>query len=138
MHATTGNSPIGKDGQVKKLLIVEDFDTLRALVARRFANHGFEVDSADSLAGALSLVTEHSPQIVLVDCFLRNSDAIRTIEQIRLASPKSFVVLVGCPDDTNIAERALEAGAKKVVSKSDDPRMIDDLVGEVIGMVAAD
>jgi two-component system KDP operon response regulator KdpE len=138
MHATTDNSPSNRDGQAKKLLIVEDFDTLRALVARRFKSQGFDVDSADSLAGALSLVTEHNPEVVLVDCSLRNSDAIRTIEQIRLASPKSFVVLAGCPDGTKIAERALEAGAKKVVTKSDDPRMIDDLVGEVIGLIAAD
>lgn len=98
------------------LLIVEEFDDIRSVIGRDFARQGYEVFSSSTLCGALAIAWEETPQVIIVEYGLNGESSLRAIEHLRAAQPKSTIVLAGAPKAAEIEERAILAGASKVLS----------------------
>ncbi len=65
------------------ILIVDDEKQFRNSTARVLERRGFTVDTAESGETALGSITQHKPDIVLLDLKMEGMDGISTLEQIR-------------------------------------------------------
>src|SRR5581483_2022349 len=100
------------------MLILEDFDEIRAFLARHFTQNGYEVFSSSTLRDALALAWEEVPQIIIVDYDLAGERAIHAVERLHTAMPQSDIVLIGGPGTTDVEENATLAGATTVLPKA--------------------
>jgi ActR/RegA family two-component response regulator len=100
------------------LLILEDFDEIRAFLVRHFDKRGYEVYSSATLRDALVIAWEEMPRVILIDYDLRGETAMHAIQRLHEALPQSYIVLIGGPQTQEVTERAILAGANKVLSKS--------------------
>jgi two-component system, NarL family, invasion response regulator UvrY len=84
------------------------------------ATPGFEsVGEAGSGAEALEVVSELSPQLVLVDVRMPGMDGIETTRLMKAAHPDIVVVLISIEDLTNVPAAASTCGAAALVQKED-------------------
>ena len=112
------------------LLILEDFDELRGLFAKHFANRGYDIFSSATLRGALAIAYEEAPQVIIIDHDLSGETASHAIERLRIALPKSYIVVVGEPNSVSAREITLNAGASRVLSNACDLTEIDEIIAE--------
>jgi diguanylate cyclase (GGDEF)-like protein len=102
-----------------RLLVVDDHEDNRALLARRLTKRGFEVVEADCGAVALQLISEQDFDLVLLDIMMPGIDGIEVLRTIRLTrSPDHLPVLMVTAKAgiTDIVE-ALELGANDYIVK---------------------
>ena len=113
-----------------EILIVEDDPDLRALLEHTFESEGFEIESRDGGAGALSYIeNEGRPSCVLLDLRMPGVSGLEVLE--RRADSEVFsaipvVVLTGMDGDA--VDRAFEYGADDYVLKPFSP---DELVTKI-------
>jgi ActR/RegA family two-component response regulator len=113
------------------LLILENFDEIRAFLVRHFDQKEYEVYSSATLRDALVLAWEESPKVMLIDYDLRGETALHAIQRLHFALPNSYIVLIGGPQTQEVTEQAILAGASKVLSKAYSISEMDYIVGNV-------
>ena len=67
--------------------------------------------AAHTFAEANNLIREHRPNVLLIEPFLENRDAIRWIKDIAMEFPRVRILVVSRQSERTYAERALNAGA---------------------------
>jgi two-component system response regulator NreC len=67
--------------------------------------------AAHTFAEANNLIREHHPDVLLIEPFLENRDAIRWIKDIAMELPRIRILVVSRQSERTYAERALNAGA---------------------------
>jgi DNA-binding NarL/FixJ family response regulator len=67
--------------------------------------------AAHTFAEANNLIREHRPDVLLIEPFLENRDAIRWIKDIAVEFPRIRILVVSRQAERTYAERALNAGA---------------------------
>jgi ActR/RegA family two-component response regulator len=110
------------------ILILEDFDEIRAFLARHYVQQGYELFSAATLRDGMAIAWEDSPQLILVDYDLGGETAIHAIERLHEAQPHSYIVLLGGPQTIEVGDEAILAGASKVLSKAYNISEMDAIV----------
>lgn len=110
-----------------RVLILEDFDAIRAMLSDHFKRQGFDVQSAATLAGALAMSREKAPNVLFVDYDLSSEDPYRVIEQLRTSFPSCTIVLMGGPLSADDQTRAIHAGASSIMKKAYDLLAMDQL-----------
>ena len=110
------------------LLILEDFDEIRAFLARHFSHYGYDVFSSATLRDALAIAWEEEPQVIIIDYDLAGERSLHAIERLHDAKPNSYIVLIGGPGTEDVEERALAAGATRVLSKAYAIAEMDQIV----------
>lgn len=90
-----------------RALVVEDDDNERELLAGCLRVSGFEVDTASDGLQAMVRLTEHAPDVILLDIQMPRFDGCKTISAIRnnpdFRCLKLFAVSGMRPEDTNIS-----------------------------------
>jgi diguanylate cyclase (GGDEF)-like protein len=106
----------------RKLLVVDDIEDNRAILARRFAREGFGVVEAENGPQALELIGRHRFDLVLLDIMMPDMDGFEVLERIRKrhASSELPVVMVTAKTGTADVVRALELGANDYITKPVD------------------
>jgi DNA-binding NarL/FixJ family response regulator len=67
--------------------------------------------AAHTFEEANNLIRQHRPDVLLIEPFLENRDAIRWIEDLAAEFPRIRILVVSRQSERNYAERALRAGA---------------------------
>jgi DNA-binding NarL/FixJ family response regulator len=67
--------------------------------------------AAHTFAAANTLVRQHRPDVLLIEPFLENRDAIRWIKDLAMEFPHTRILVVSRQSERTYAERALRAGA---------------------------
>ena len=80
------------------------------------------VAEAASGPGAVELVRQHSPRVLLMDVRMPGLDGLAAAEQVRALSPATAVVLLTSVADDSCIRRALRAGATGFLLKDGSPR----------------
>lgn len=84
----------------------------RGLVAIIFGDPRYRVcAAAHTFAEANKLVRQHRPDVLLIEPFLEDRDAIRWIKDLATEFPKVRILVVTRRSEVTYAERALHAGA---------------------------
>ena len=109
----------------KHLLLVEDEAPLRATLADRLAEHGFEVVQADSGEQAIEQLAEFAFDIVVTDLRLPGLDGTRVLEAALLRYPDIVGIIVTGYGTVKDAVEAIKRGATDFVTK---PFQFDELL----------
>jgi two-component system, NtrC family, response regulator AtoC len=101
----------------RRILIVEDNDTLRESLRRLFLKEGHELVTTNGAEEGLGIVLGHLFDLILVDLRLPRSHGDRFIEQVRrLGCRSEIVMMTGYGSDETVAA-VREMGARAVVTK---------------------
>ncbi|HSA49796.1 MAG TPA: response regulator [Yinghuangia sp.] len=116
-----------------RVLVVDDDEVIRRLIAVNLRLEGFEVTTAVDGEDALGMVHEVRPDLVTLDVVMPRLDGIRTAARLR-ADPRTaglkIVMISACAQSSDVA-RAREAGVDAYLTKPFDP---DQLTAVVRGL----
>ncbi|MGZ5382637.1 MAG: response regulator transcription factor [Acidimicrobiia bacterium] len=98
------------------VLIIEDEQRIRETLARRLAEHGYDVASAATGLAGLEAVIAHAPDAVVLDLGLPDIDGREVLKMIRAVSAIPVIVATARDDETEIVS-VLDAGADDYVVK---------------------
>lgn len=98
------------------VLVVEDEAQMRKFIRASLSSHGYRVLEAEKASEAVSLLTSHNPELVLMDLGLPDGDGIELTKQLREWTRVPIVVLSARGrEDDKVA--ALDAGADDYLTK---------------------
>ena len=99
------------------VVLVDDDDIFRQVMAGELARLEFNVTPAGSGAEAIKTITELQPQIVLLDLQLPDMTGLDVLKRIREASPASEVIMLTGHGSIDTAIESIRMGAFDYVSK---------------------
>ena len=110
-----------------KLLVVEDEKSILKLLRTILTANKYEVVEASTGAEALSLITSHCPDLILLDLGLPDLDGVEVITRIRAWSNAPIIVISARSEDADKI-RALDAGADDYLTK---PFSVEELLARI-------
>ena len=116
----------------ERILIVDDEDQIRTLLARLLSPHGYECLTAESAAAARRLLKETEVALVLSDVNMPGESGIDFTREVLAQYPDTAVVMVTGMDDRRYAEIAIELGAYGYVLKPFKPNELIINVGNAL------
>ena len=109
----------------KHLLLIEDEASLREAIAEQLADHGYEVDQADSGEAAIARLADFAYDIIITDLRLPGIDGSAVVEAAVGRYPDIIAIVVTGYGTLKDAVDAIKRGARDFVSK---PFQIDELL----------
>lgn len=103
---------------LKKILIVDDNDLMRALLRGILRNADYHIiGEARNGAVALELVERDKPDIICMDVMMPEMDGLEALQNIKAAHPEIIVVMItGNPSVENVQE-SIRGGANGFIIK---------------------
>jgi DNA-binding NtrC family response regulator len=118
--------------QKGRLLIIDDEERLRSLLARILQLEGYEVITAANGKEGLRKLQHDSFQVVLSDVKLPDSNGIELTEQIKTNWPATEVIVLTAFGTINDGVKAIKSGAFDYITKGDDNEKIIPLVSKAM------
>jgi class 3 adenylate cyclase len=117
-----------------KILIADDNETNRDILATRLKVHGYDLVEATDGEEALVAARDHAPDLILLDVMMPKLDGIEVCRRLKAdpAVPFMPIILVTAKADTRDIVAGLEAGADEYLTKPVDQAA---LVGRVRSML---
>ena len=104
----------------QKLLIVDDEEPNRRLVARIFEGPRFALLEADDGRTALDIAKREAPDAILLDVIMPDMDGLTALEKLRELLPDTPVIMLTGSRDVRHAVRATRLGAFDYLTKPID------------------
>ncbi|MDP1654018.1 MAG: sigma-54 dependent transcriptional regulator [Rhodocyclaceae bacterium] len=114
------------------ILIVEDDATLRVTLSGFLGRMGFDVDAAESVAGALALARQRRYGLILLDLRLPDGDGLSLIGALREIDEEALLVMMTAFPEVRTAVAALKAGAYDYINKPFDLEDLRELIGRAL------
>jgi two-component system, OmpR family, response regulator len=114
------------------LLIVDDEENLRSMLAAALRHHGFEVSSAATGREALAAVKDRSPELVVLDVMLPDLDGFEVCRRMRAAGDHTPVLFLTARDATEDKVRGLTLGGDDYLQK---PFSLEELVARATAVL---
>ena len=130
--------PGAPGGRAIRVLLVDDHPAIiRALTDVLDVTPGIDViGDAATISQALSLLDQLEPDVAVVDIRLRDGYGLDLIQHTKTGHPNTHVVVFSMYAEEIFAERAVRAGAKGYVMKTEPTRhVIDAIRGAMVGEV---
>lgn len=99
------------------LLLIDDDDEFREIVARRFARRGISVVEASSGESALAAVEQQTFDVVLTDRSLHGLDALELIPEMKRIQPSVRILVLSGYANPESAAQALAMGVSEYLTK---------------------
>jgi putative two-component system response regulator len=99
------------------VLVVDDEEPIRRMLARLLTRAGYECRQAGDVAEAIGVLATQEAALVLCDVNMPGDSGLRLVEHLSIASPDTAVVMVTAVDDPTVAQPAIELGAYGYVIK---------------------
>lgn len=93
------------------LIIVDDEEPIRRMLARLLERHGYECEVAPGGEEASARMSERHFDLMLTDMDMPGISGLDLIMQVSQEHPDTATVMVTGMDDTTLAHTALEMGA---------------------------
>ena len=118
-----------------KILVVDDHPIVRQGLAQLIDHESDLVVSgqAQDAHEAMLLIKEAEPDFVIVDISLKETSGMELIKDIRAAYPNLCILALSMHDESLYAERALRAGARGYVMKSEATGKVVDAIRKIMG-----
>ena len=118
--------------QKGKLLIIDDEERLRNLLARILQLEGHEVITAATAKEGLKKLQQDTIHVVLSDVKLPDIDGITLSETIKKNYPNTEIIVLTAYGTINDGVKAIKAGAFDYITKGDDNEKIIPLVSKAM------
>ena len=119
------------EGAKKKILLVEDDETLAAVYQQRLELEGFEVAHAKDGEGALDMAVKFAPDLILLDVMMPKLNGFDVLDILRNtpATRNVRIIMLTALSQPKDAERAKELGADDFLVKS------QVVIGDVVARI---
>lgn len=116
-----------------RVLLVDDDDAIRTVVAHALRRAGHEVRTAASLGELTRELRTHPPDVLVTDVVLPDGDGIENVGRVLAERPALPVIVLSARNTLTTAVRATEAGAYDYLPKPFD---LDTLTRTVAAALA--
>lgn len=105
-----------------RILIVDDNETNRDIIAARLQTCGYETLQAVDGVEAIAMTNQHRPDLLLLDVVMPKLDGLEACRRIKQQSDLPFtpIVLLTAKADTQDVIAGLDAGADEYLTKPVD------------------
>jgi DNA-binding response OmpR family regulator len=119
----------------KRILVVDDSQTMRGIVRKILAASRFKVEVGEAQEGieALKLLASGTFDLVFLDYNMPGLNGVETLSEIRRQYPRLGVVLMTSNAEEDLAQRARMAGAAAFLKKPFYPSDIDAILQSMLG-----
>jgi len=104
-----------------RILLVDDEPSIQRSVAALLQSRGYDVEVAGTGAGALRHVTEHRPDLIVLDLGLPDMNGVEVCQRLRSESSTLPIVVLSARNAEADKVQALELGADDYVTKPFGP-----------------
>lgn len=119
------------------VVIVEDEQRIRELMARVMADQGYHVETTSNAMDGLQAVVKSNPDLVILDMGLPDLDGSELLKMIRAVSQVPVIVATARSEDRDII-RTLDAGADDYLVKPFSIEQLEARVRAVLRRVGDD
>lgn len=118
----------------KKVFLVDDHPVVRQGLKMLIEQDGeFSIcGESDSAQDAIQQLNKLTPDILLTDLSLKESNGLELVKDIRQHNPNLPILVFSIHDESVYAERALSAGANGYVMKQEDPDLLLRAIHKVL------
>jgi two-component system, response regulator RegA len=109
---------------MNRILLVEDDDTFRAVLARSLARRGYDVAVAVSAEEAIDLAPRLNPAYAVVDLKLPGDSGLAVIARLKAALPNTRTIVLTGFGSVATAVEAIKLGAVHYLAKPADTDQI--------------
>ena len=120
---------------MKKILIIDDEEKLRNLLARIIRSEGFEVFEAPDLKSGYKKLEQNDIDVVLCDVKLPDGNGVDFLQKIKTAFPLTEVILLTAFGKISDGVQAMKNGAFDYIVKGDDNDKIIPLLYKALEKV---
>lgn len=118
----------------RKLLIVDDQNGIRFLLAEVFNSEGYQTFQAANGKLALAIVEREDPDLVLLDMKIPGMDGLEILKRIKKSHPGMKVIMMTAYGELDMIEEAKETGALMHFTKPFDIEDLRRVVNDHIHM----
>jgi DNA-binding NtrC family response regulator len=115
----------------RRLLVIDDEESVLDLLKLLFAEQGYEVDTAPSVAAAREKLPA-GYDLCLCDILMPDGNGLDVLREIKRADPHTAVIMMTAYTSTKSAIEAMKAGAFDYVSKPFDVEELKVLVDKAL------
>ncbi len=116
----------------RRILVVDDEVGIRALLQRVLHGAGYQVDTAEDGAEALSKVRKNRPDAMLIDLRMPGMDGIETLEQLAKDGGLPPAIVLTAHSTVETAVKAMKLGAFDYLTKPFDVEEIKVVVEKAL------
>lgn len=118
------------------VLVVDDDEIVRGMVAFLFEGEGYAVEQAAGGAEALQRLEAHSPECMVLDLMMPEVDGLTVLRRRaeKALAPDTRVVVLTAKAGTDDAVWCWEAGADEYLTKPFDPKKLVRLVRDLTSL----
>jgi two-component system nitrogen regulation response regulator GlnG len=116
------------------VLVIDDDRATLHLVRETFRDSGLTIHTAASASAGLDLITEHQPDLVLLDVMLPDMPGLEAFQNIRRLDPRLPVIFITAGGTSDTAIEAMKIGAYDYLLKPLDLKRVRDLVEQALEM----
>ena len=118
-----------------KVLIIDDENQLRGLLARIIGLEGYEVIQADSCKAGLKQVEQQNPDVIICDVRLPDGSGVDLITEMKRLGPLTEIILLTAHGNIPDGVQAIKNGAFDYITKGDDNNKIIPLLSRAMEKV---
>jgi DNA-binding response OmpR family regulator len=107
----------------RKILLVDDSELVRALVAHALQASGFAISTIDDPSGLEDALAREAPELVLVDATFPGTDESRLVELVAPHAARFPILVFSDRPEVETTALAARMGAAGTVPKDDVTRL---------------
>ena len=108
----------------KRILVVDDDESLRWVTQAQLQQNGYDVNAAASAQEGLASIERTAPDLVITDLKMPGMSGLELLKKIRVDYPEILVIMVTAFGTVETAVEAMKAGAYDYITK---PVNMDEL-----------
>jgi two-component system alkaline phosphatase synthesis response regulator PhoP len=113
---------VGPDSRIT-ILVVDDDENLRRLVAAYLESEGYEVEQAADAEAAFQRVEKHEPDLILLDLMLPGLSGLEVARRLRTKRPVPILMLTARGSEDDMLQ-GFAAGADDYLVKPFSPKVL--------------
>ena len=118
----------------KKILIIEDEQTLVKALSESLVQKGYEIETAADGEEGLQKIKELKPDLVLLDLILPKMDGFAILQKLRSDDEIKDTKVMVLTNLSDVTEKVIDMGAIDCLVKSD--ASIDEIQGKIESKLA--
>ena len=125
---------------MKKVLVIDDQDSLRNMLVRMLKSSGFEARSAENGSEGMAICRDWAPDVILTDVFMPEQDGLETIRAVRkLRKDIGIIAMSGGGEmgEFEMLRTARMMGATRILTKPFTMAELKNTLEEVLTETAA-
>lgn len=126
------NNCITEEKTTKKILLVDDEETLRLSVKQVLSEDGYEVITAKNGTEALGLTRAESFDLVITDLRMPGLSGLQLVSEIKKTTPLTKVIIISAYGSMETMIEAMRLGANDFVAKPFKVNSMKEIVTRIL------